>query len=88
MNGNGNLIDTNLIIKVINKDAIVTEIFDNLDDIYISFITLGELLFGASKSAKKDYNTKLFNNFVGDYKMLGISADIAAEYGEVKWELK
>ena len=56
MNGNvGNIIDTNLVIKVINKDSKATEIFEKSENIYISIITLGELFYGANKSVKKEY---------------------------------
>ena len=47
---NGNLVDTIVIIKMLNGDPEVIRIFDSLDNIHISVITAGELFYGAHKS--------------------------------------
>lgn len=43
----GSLIDTNIIIKLLNGDQKAVELFDSLDGIHISVITAGKLFYGA-----------------------------------------
>jgi predicted nucleic acid-binding protein len=43
----GSLIDTNVIIKVLNGNAEAVNLFDSLENVYISVITVGELIYGA-----------------------------------------
>jgi predicted nucleic acid-binding protein len=56
---NGNLVDTNVIIKMLNGDPEAIRIFDSLDNIHISVITAGELFYGANKSSQTAENMKL-----------------------------
>ena len=51
---NGNLVDTNVIIKMLNGDPEAIRIFDSLDNIYISVITAGELYYGFFIIGDKD----------------------------------
>jgi len=83
---NGNLIDTNIIIKVINGDIAVIRYFERIDSVFIPVIALGELAYGASKSSKKEYNLKLFSEFAGEYPALNINGKVAA-YGQIKYDL-
>lgn len=53
MKTNGNLVDTNIVSKLMNGDIAVIEIFDKLDNIHVSSITAGELFYGAFKSKRK-----------------------------------
>jgi len=84
---NGNLIDTNIIIKVINGDIAVIRYFERIDSVFIPVIALGELAYGASKSSKKEYNLKLFSEFAGEYPALNINGKVAAAYGQIKYDL-
>lgn len=40
------LIDTNIIIKLLKGDKKTVDIFDSIENIYISCITTGELFYG------------------------------------------
>jgi predicted nucleic acid-binding protein len=46
---NGNLIDTNVIIKLLSGDEKAVRIFDNATNIFVSAIVAGELFYGAFK---------------------------------------
>ncbi len=81
---NGNLIDTNIVSKLMNGDIAVIEIFDKLDNIHVSSITAGELFYGAFKSKRKDENMKLFKGFLSEYPVLKIDFLTAEIYGDVK----
>lgn len=84
---NGSLIDTNVIIKVMNGDSTAIDFFETIEDIYLPVIAIGELMYGANKSSKKEYNIKLFSDFANEYPILHIDSTVAFIYGETKYEL-
>jgi len=84
---NGNLIDTNIVIKLLNGDSAIAGLFEGLEDIHIPVITVGELHYGASKSSRKESNVKLFNDFISEYPVLGVKPKTAQVYGEIKYAL-
>jgi len=53
---NGCLIDTNVIVRLLNGDMETLKLFQSLEGISISCITVGELMYGTLKSAKKAEN--------------------------------
>lgn len=81
---NGNLVDTNVIIKMLNGDPEAIRIFDSLDHIHISVITAGELFYGANKSSQRDENLELFKSFLREYLIIGIDEKTSQIYGELK----
>lgn len=87
MKTSGSLIDTNIIIKLMNGDSKVVEVFDRLDNIYVSSITAGELFYGAFKSTRIKENLKLFSDFFVDYPILEIDYNTAEIYGKIKAQL-
>lgn len=87
MRMNGNLIDTNVIVKLLNGDNKTIQLFDPLEDIYISTVTAGELFYGAYKSSRINENFKIFEDFLSEYPVLGIDEDISVIYGKIKAEL-
>lgn len=84
---NGNLIDTNVIIKLLNSDTKTIDIFDSLDDIYISVITVGELYYGANKSTRAKENIKIFHDFLSEYPIIPIDEEVSLVYGKTKSEV-
>ena len=85
---NGSLIDTNVIVKVLRGDSEAISLLDSLgDDIFISVIVVGELLYGANKSAKTEQNRNAVRNKIDLLEILPIDAEIADIYGQIKNEL-
>jgi len=84
---NGSAIDTNVIIKFLNGDEKARQIFDENQDIAIPVTVVGELVFGACKSARRQENLKLFNDFISQYPILQIDKSVADIYGELKASL-
>jgi tRNA(fMet)-specific endonuclease VapC len=82
----GNLIDTNVIVKIFRGDNDVEQILDNIESekIFISVISVGELYYGAFKSNKVESNIAAINEFISFYKVLEIDKEISFYYGEVK----
>jgi len=84
------MLDTNICIYVIKRrPAALQEKFDALaDTLCISSITLGELCFGAEKSARRVENLAVIENFVARLEVLPFSEKAAAHYGQVRAELE
>jgi len=85
---NGSLIDTNVIVKVLRGDTGAISVLDNLgDDVYMSVIVIGELLYGANKSARSEQNRNAVREKIDLFEILPIDSEIAEEYGKIKIEL-
>ena len=82
------LVDTNVIIKLLNSDVRAIEMFDSADEIHIPVIVAGELLYGAQNSTRKQENMTIFNDFLSQYIIVNIDAPTAETYGEIKAQLK
>ena len=87
---NGKLLDTNVIIRIINGDEKVAVLLDGIavDEVYIPTIVYGELMYGAERSKRIDKNKVLFEEFCLNYKLVCIDKIIAETYGRVKNNLK
>ena len=83
----GSLIDTNVIVKLMNGDQKTIQIFETLDDIYISAITAGELLYGAKKSSRSMENLSLFHKFLSEYIVLTVDKEVSNSYADIKLQL-
>jgi tRNA(fMet)-specific endonuclease VapC len=83
----GNLIDTNVIVKLLNGNAEADKLFDSLEEVHVSVITVGELIYGAQKSTRKVENIALFENFISEYPIVPITSEISRVYGKIKAEL-
>jgi len=82
------LVDTNVIIRLLNSDQRSVELFDMADEIYIPVIVAGELYYGAENSTKKQVNTQIFSDFISQYNVVDIELPITKVYGEIKAQLK
>ncbi len=84
------MLDTNICIYVMkSRPAELRERFDRLAEaLCISAITLGELHYGAEKSARPEQNRRVVEEFAGRLEILPFSAAAAIHYGQVRAELK
>ena len=83
------MLDTNICIYVIkDRPAELRERFDRLaEQLCISTITLGELLFGAEKSARQSQNLRAIEEFSERLEVVPFSAKAAAHFGQIRAEL-
>lgn len=84
------MLDTNICIYVMkNYPADLQDKFNSLaEQICISSITLGELHYGAEKSARRADNLTAIEHFVARLDVLPFDAKAAAHYGQVRAELE
>ena len=60
---NGDMLDTNVIIKYLSGDLSAKQLVDTGNDITVSAIVVGELIYGAHKSSRTDSNLNMFEEF-------------------------
>ena len=84
------MLDTNICIHVMkNYPENLRERFNALaEQLCISSITLGELHYGAEKSARRAHNLTAIENFVARLDVLPFAEKAAAHYGQVRAELE
>lgn len=84
------MLDTNICIHVMKTyPPVVREKFNALaEQLCISSITLGELFYGAEKSARRSDNLAAIENFIARLDVLSFGDRAAAHYGQVRAELE
>ena len=85
---NGKLVDTNVIIRFFKGQTELFSLFDDMENLYVSSISVGELMYGAELSQKKDYNSTGYSSFCEQMKVLNVDMEIAKRYGKIKSVLK
>lgn len=84
------MLDTNICIYVMKTyPPAVREKFNELaEQLCVSSITLGELHYGAEKSARRSENLSAIEHFVTRLEVLPFGGKAASHYGQVRAELE
>lgn len=84
------MLDTNICIYVIkNYPPKLRERFNRLaEQLCLSSISLGELYYGAEKSARRLENLQAVEHFSARLEVLPFSVKAAANYGQIRAELE
>jgi len=84
------MLDTDICIYVIKDrpDGLRQRFSELIDQLCISTITLGELLYGAENSARRTQNLHTVEQFAGRLDILPFSANAAAHYGQIRAALR
>ena len=85
---NGKLVDTNVIIRFFKGETELFSLFDNMEDLYVSSISVGELMYGAERSKKAEFNRENYFCFCEQMKVIYPDLEIAKSYGKIKASLK
>jgi tRNA(fMet)-specific endonuclease VapC len=85
---NGKLIDTNVIIRFFKGETELFSLFDEMEKLYISSVSVGELMYGAALSQKADFNRENYFCFCEQMKVLYPDLEVAKSYGRIKASLK
>ena len=85
---NGNLMDTNVIVRILNGDRILIDALSKLKNLCSCPVVLGELLYGAAKSARSAQNKQKAKSFCSRYSSLPVTDGVSEIYGELKAELQ
>jgi tRNA(fMet)-specific endonuclease VapC len=86
----GYILDTDICICVIkNRPPALRERFNRFaDQLCISSITLGELIYGAEKSARQAENLTVVEQFTARLEVLPFAEKAASHYGQIRAQLE
>ena len=82
------LLDTNIIIALLAGDEAVLSHLDRAAEVFIPAVALGELFFGAAKSARPIENAAKVERFAAGRVTIPSDVEVAREYGRVKHFLR
>ncbi len=84
------LLDTNICVYAISRkdQNVIDNIENNLDNIYLSSITLSELVYGVKKSRRRDFNILNLTKFILPFEILSYDKKAADAYGEIRVDLE
>lgn len=78
------LLDTNAVIAVLAEDGSVHRRLRVASEVFVPSIALGELYFGAHKSARVAANVARIDDFARSNVVLACDAETASHYGRIK----
>lgn len=81
------LLDTNIVIAILNQEAIFAEHLKGIG-LFVSSTVLGELYYGAFKSARPAANLKRIEDFLMGYQIISNDKVTAEIYGQIKTRLE
>lgn len=87
MTGNNCLLDTSVIIHAF-KDSSITKKLDDFTEVFVPLIAVGELYYGAYRSANPDKHIDQINAFINNCTVLNPDTSTAILYGHIKTNLK
>jgi len=82
------LLDTNIIIAIINNEESVIHLLSQTLDTFVPSIVIGELYFGAYNSNNVDSNLAIIDEICKTANLLYVDENTARAYGSIKAELK
>lgn len=82
------LLDTNIIIAHFAKEANVEQSLAVAPEVFLPSVALGELYYGACKSARVTINTRRIDEFAAKNTVLTCDTETAREYGRIKNDLR
>ncbi len=82
------LLDTNIVIRLFAGDKAILNWLKKKPEVFIPSIVLGELFYGAQKSAHIASNTLKIAELASNSEVLPCDSETAKYYGEIKNHLK
>lgn len=83
------LLDTNVIIPFLNnEDGISKRLSTTFEEVFISAIVVGELIYGAMCSTRVDENLARVEELVAEVATLSLDGGTAYQYGKLKQLLR
>lgn len=78
------LLDTNIVIALFAKEAVIQVNLANAAEVFVPSIVLGELYYGANKSLRVAENIAKIDEFAAMSSILVCGTRTAQEYGQIK----
>ena len=84
MSGKNYLLDTNILVAFFNGDTAVTQKVNELTAVQLSPVVIGELYYGAFKSAKRQQNLQRIRSFLSLCHVLPSDEETSYWYGHIR----
>jgi tRNA(fMet)-specific endonuclease VapC len=82
------LFDTDVCIEILRGNEVIIQRREKQNDtVAVSFMTVGELYYGASKSEQPEKNNELVEQLLLTLEVVQSDADIMKRFGEIKASL-
>lgn len=81
-------VDTNIAIAFLEGESAVRQKFAEAREIFVSSTVLGELYYGAYRSARTEANLTRIEDFMNSVAILTCDAETAKYYGQIKDSLR
>nr|VFJ47583.1 MAG: tRNA(fMet)-specific endonuclease VapC [Candidatus Kentron sp. FM]VFK07581.1 MAG: tRNA(fMet)-specific endonuclease VapC [Candidatus Kentron sp. FM] len=78
------LLDTNIVIALFANDSAIVGKIGESENIFIPAVVIGELFYGAKKSAGPERNSERIERFASDNVILSCNEQVAEIYGKIK----
>jgi predicted nucleic acid-binding protein len=72
---------------MLSNDSEAIALMRKVSKVYVAVPVVGELFYGAEKSARKQENMMLFEQTLGDFELLPMTKATAVCYAKIKSEL-
>jgi tRNA(fMet)-specific endonuclease VapC len=82
------LLDTNIVIAIFADEAAVRQQLAGAEEVFVPSIVLGELYYGAQKSARIASNVTRVDEFAANNSVLVCDTETAQQYGQIKSQLR
>lgn len=82
------LIDTDWAVDYLKGVNEKVEFLQEQEDLYISAISVGELIEGIEDSERKEERRKALEDFLSGVKILAVTKEIAVEFGKIRNNLR
>ena len=82
------LLDTNIVIALFAEEVAVLQQLSQAMEVFLPSIVMGELYYGAAKSARAKENVERVNELAARSAILVCDAETAQFYGQVKNQLR
>ena len=88
MTGNSVALDTSAAVALVNNAELARRFLHQFQTVFLPAPALGEFLFGAANSQRRDTNEAIFEAFVTGCTVLPITAATARVYVRIRLDLK
>jgi tRNA(fMet)-specific endonuclease VapC len=82
------LLDTNIVVGLFTHDVGIAAQFATAPEVFVSVTVLGELYYGAQKSARVDDNLERLHQFLDEVVVIENDIATAYQYGLIRNELR
>jgi tRNA(fMet)-specific endonuclease VapC len=82
------LLDTPIVIALFAKESLIQDRLTRATEVFVPSIVLGELYYGARKSARVEDNPARIDEFAASTSVLVCNTETAHQYGQIKQGLK